>query len=1065
MRKVVSLLSVLMLFCALAYGQTRTVTGTVTDDKGAPVAFATVTEEGSRNSTKADEDGKFSITVREGANLVITAAGYTARTVSVAEAGSVALTRSNEQLSEVVVTTAFGIKREKRITPYSAQSLDREQLSIVPQTNVNSALAGKVAGTQFRGQSAMKLNTQGYLRVRGGLALGGDLNALFIVDGTPVNSFDINPDDIESLTVLKGANATVLFGERAAGGAVVITTRKRGERGTVGIEVNQGVTFDRVFILPKYQNLYAGGSTGDLIRFNWQPGMPTEWQALDGKYYHDYTDDASWGPRMAGQQYIPWYAWIPGSPEFGQTTALVPQPNNARDFWSTGVTNVTNVSFAKNTQGSNWRISYTNNNIKGMLPNTSSGRHTVFATGSIDLSSHISLSTNINYVNNTIKGVFDDGYANQSSGSFNQWFHRNVDMNKMRQYRNLKTPIGTYASWNFSANPSASPDNTYKANYWYNFFTWFDNVNNKQTRDRLFGDVSLIYNINQKFKLRGTIRRNQLTTNYENITPSILEASANQTGILASYATGNTSNTENNYEFVASYNDRFLNNKLNVSLNAGGNDLRIKYRDNTAATSQGLNVPDLYAIANSKATATIGNTRQMSETRSVFGFGDIEWNRIAAVNFAVRNDWYSTLANGNNSLLSPSVGASLFFTEFTKDALPWMSYGKVFASWGQKPVSLNVFQNNFAYNIGQNQWNGNFLTTTPNNNVDPNVKGALYTTFEAGLDLRFAKNRYGASITYYDERGEDPPVAIAVGGTSGFTQTLINATTVERRGIELVLDGRPVVRNNFAWEINKTFGYLIANPVTELLPGQNRLLMAGGAFGTRFARAFHELDKDWGQLIGGGIARNAEGLPMLDATTGLYERDAEKNYGSVVPKVTGGLVNTLTYKNFVFNFNIDYQFGGKFFSLSEMWGHYSGLLEATAATNDRGFNVRDAVADGGGVKVVGVDKADGKTPVTMYVDAQEYFHQFYGSQIAEPFVHSLSFVKLRELNLGYRIPVSKMSFVRWVKGATVSIVARNPLMLYRETESFDPSEISGLQGEDGQFPGTRSLGFNLKFNF
>jgi hypothetical protein len=272
------------------------------------------------------------------------------------------------------------------------------------------------------------------------------------------------------------------------------------------------------------------------------------------------------------------------------------------------------------------------------------------------------------------------------------------------------------------------------------------------------------------------------------------------------------------------------------------------------------------------------------------------------------------------------------------------------------------------------------------------------------------------------------------------------------------------VRNDFSWEIVKNFGYLLSNEVSDFPEGQTQLLLSGGSFGTRFARAFQEDGKDWGQLIGGGIMRNDDGLPLLDAS-GLYVRDATRHWGSVVPHITGGLVNTLTYKGFLMNFNIDYQVGGQFFSLSEMWGHYSGLLAATAATNDRGFNVRDAVADGGGVHVVGVSAVDERTPVDMYIDAQTYFHQFYNAQIAEPFIHSLTFIKLREISLGYQIPVQKLNLERIVKGASVSLVARNPWLLYRETESFDPSEISGVFGEDGQFPGTRSLGFNLKLNF
>ncbi|MGI8600480.1 MAG: SusC/RagA family TonB-linked outer membrane protein [Chitinophagaceae bacterium] len=1064
MRKFVLMLSGLLLFCAMAFAQNRTVTGTVTDDRGVPLPFASILEAGTQNGITSDENGRFSITVRPNARLVISATGYEGRTVELDNATAISLVRKNEQLSEVVVTTAFGIRREQRITPYSAQTVDREQLSIVPQTNVNTALAGKIAGAQFRGQSAINLNNPGYLRLRGGLALGGDRGALYVVDGTPVNSFDINPDDIESVTVLKGANATALLGERAAGGAIMITTRKGGQRGTVGIEVNQGLTFDRVYILPKYQNLYAGGSTPDLIRFNWRQGMPEEWQQLDGKFYHDYTDDMSWGPRMAGQQYVPWYAWVPGSPEFGTTTALNPQPNNARDFWNTGITNVTNVSLSKGGEGFNFRISYTNNSIKGMLPNTESLRNTLFTTASFDLNRHFTVSTNISFVNNRINGVFDDGYSNQSSGAFNQWFHRNLDMDKMKQYKDLRTPLGTIASWNLGANPNSGSENTFRGNYWYNTYTWFEQLDNQNTRDRLFGDASLTYKLNDNFKIRGTVRRNQLTSYFENITPSILEESATQTGTLASYSTGNTASKEMNYELLASYNKRFISDKLNVSLNAGANDFHTRYRTNLANTVQGLNVPGLYAITNSSANANIVNTREETEVRSVFGFGDLEWNRIFAVNFALRNDWYSTLPAGDNSLLSPSAGASIFFSDFTRDALPWLSFGKVFGSWGKKPLSLDVYQNNFLYTINQNQWNGNYLTTTPNAFVSPGVKGALITTYEAGLDLRFVRNRYGLNFIYYNETSENPPLSVPVGAASGFTTSLLNATKVERQGIELVLDGRPIAGKNFVWEINKTFGYLLNNKVVELLPGQDRLLLAGGSFGTRYARAFQVLGEDWGQLIGGGIARNDEGQPLIN-TSGMFVRDADKRWGSIVPKVTGGLVNTFAYKNLSFNFNIGYQFGGKFFSLSDSWGHYSGLFEATAATNDRGFNVRDAVEDGGGVKVVGVDATDGKTPVSTYVDAVTYFQQFYAAQIAEPFIHSLSFIKLREISIGYAIPTGKIGIGSWMKGATFSLISRNPLLLYRETESFDPSEISGLQGEDGQYPGTRSLGFNIKFNF
>jgi TonB-linked SusC/RagA family outer membrane protein len=1067
MRKLVSLLLMAVLCSMLVFAQSRSITGTVTDANGKPVPFASVTVKGTKNGVTADAEGKFILkNVGAGATLTITSVGFENREVSVGsnETVSVSLTATNTgDLKEVVVTSAFGIKKSSRVTPFSTQVIKDEQLKIIPQTNINNALAGKVAGTQYRGQSPIKLDNEGGFRVRGGQGLT-DAGPIYVVDGTIVGSFDINPDDVEEVNFLKGANATALFGGRASNGAVVVTTKKRGEKGSAGIEVSQGVTFDKVYVLPKYQNRYAGGGDANMIQFTWQAGMPVEWQALNGKYYHEFTDDASWGPRMDGQEYIPWYAFTPGHKYSFQTASLTPQPNNARDFWNTGTTTVTNVSFSKAGQGYNARLSYTNNSVDGMLLNTAAEKHTVFGAFSVDLNQHFRAGLNISVVHQKIRGTFDDDYANQSQGSFNQWFHRDLDMDKMRELRWVRTPNNTYPSWNLRSNPAsaAAVNNVYIGNYWYNFFAWFENVNFKQIRDRAFGDVYLAYKLNNDFTVKATVRKSLLNIGFENIIPSIIERSAGQAGIFASYATGQRRIDEMNYELIAMYNHKFLG-KLDVSATVGGNWMRFKDVDQTMATVQGLNVPDLYSIANSKAQPAITNPRLREEQRSVFASGDFEWDRTVSLSWALRNDWYSTLFGGENSLLSPSLGAGFVFSEFTKKSLPWLSFGKVFASWGKKPTALGINNNNFLYGVNPNQWAGNFLMTTPNRLVDPATKGALITTIETGLDLRFLRNRLGVSVTYYNEDIDKAPVTVNVYGASGFLTKVLNAAHIKRQGIEVVLNARPIAGKNFTWEISKTFGYLIKNPVVSIADGVPRFLLAQSAFTTVVPRVFLEEGQEWGQLIGGAIARNEEGVPMLNAN-GLFAREDNHHFGSVVPKTTGGITNTLTYKNFTFNFFIDYQIGGKFFSLSEMWGHYSGLLEATAATNDKGNNVRDDIADGGGVHVVGVSVIDGKTPVDMYIDAQTYFHQFYNN-VYDPYVHDLTYVKLREVSLGYQFPVSKWKVGKILKAATFSIVARNPWLIHRKTKNFDPSEISEIQGEDGQYPGTRALGFNLKLNF
>ncbi len=1072
MRKSLTLLAVALLWTLASFAQTVVVQGQVSDDRG-PVPNATIQEKGTNNAVRADDLGKFTLRVKQGAKVTVSAIGHETYEFTASSAfQNIQIKTLAGELEEVFVTSAFGVKKSQRTTPFSSQVVSSEQLNVIRQPNLNNALAGKVAGVQFRGQSSAKLNDQGFLRIRGGGSLN-DAGAIYVVDGTITNSFDINPDDVEDITVLKGANATALFGSRAGNGAIVVTTKKGRKVKGIGVEVNQSVTFDKAVFLPQYQNEYGGGD-GDWLTFNYVAGMPTEWQAFNGKRYRDFTDDASWGPKFDGSEYIPWYAFIPGHARSGKTASFTPQPNNAKDFWNTGVTSNTNVSFTQsNGAGQSLRVSYTNQSIKGMLENSKSLRHNLNTSFTMDMGQYITMGANLNYTNQQISGDFSDGYANNSAGNFSQWFHRDLDIDIMRELAGLKTPIGTFASWNFRRNPgswsAAAPRNSvYAANYWYNPFTYFQNIDLTQRRDRLYGDVNMTIKFSKNFRFKGAIRKDQFNGNVENILPNELEFSGGQTGLLASYGTSNTINNEWNFEGVATYNQTF--GDLAVTVNAGANKLNIRQRAVAANTNNGLNVPGLYAISNSKTTPTITNTRSDQQANSLFAFGDLEYKKYLSLTWAIRNDWFSTLPNGNNSLLSPSVGASFVFSEFTK-SVNWLSFGKVFGSWGKKPKTLNPYALNLNYAVNPLLWGSNFLMSTPNATPDANLRGALTTTWEAGLDLRFAKNKVRMNLVYYNEDNRDEPLGVSVSGVSGFTSQTINAARVTRQGLELELGVSVIKRKNLTWDISKTVAYLLDNKVQALAPGLTSYTLSGGSFGTRFARAFHFVGQQWGMLRGGGIKRNAEGQPLITTNgfsggLGWYQGDATKDWGSVVPKLTGGLQNFVSYKNWNLGLTFDYQVGGKFFSLSEQWGTFSGLLASTAGKNDKGNPVRDPVASGGGVRVRGVDAADGKTPVDVYVDAYDYFHQFYYQQIAEPFVHDLTFVKLRELSLGYAIPTQKLGKLSKVfQGASVSVIARNLFFIYRDTKNFDPSEISGVFGEDGNLPGSRSVGFNLKLNF
>ena len=367
MRRFLSLFTMLMLCGVLAFAQSRVVTGKVTDIDGNPVSFASVKVKNTNTGVSADANGAYSIRVNSNDVLVISAASFKDIEVPVGTQNvlNTVIEKGGTDLKEVVVTSAFGIRRTARSTASNVQNLSGDQVNTIRQTNVNNALAGKVAGAQVRSQSAAKLGAETTVRLRGENGLLGGNGALYVVDGTIMPSgADINPDDVEDYSVLQGPAAAALFGPDGSNGAIVITLKraKKGAKG-LGIEINSGVQFDKVYVLPDYQNSYSGGASGDFILYQYKAGQPLGWKALDGKYYHDYSDDASWGPRIAGQEHIPWYAWYGGHEYSFKTTKLTAQPTNIRDFWETGVTKTNNISFSKATDNLSFRLSYTNLDI------------------------------------------------------------------------------------------------------------------------------------------------------------------------------------------------------------------------------------------------------------------------------------------------------------------------------------------------------------------------------------------------------------------------------------------------------------------------------------------------------------------------------------------------------------------------------------------------------------------------------------------------------------------------------------------------------------------------------
>jgi TonB-linked SusC/RagA family outer membrane protein len=1070
----------LVLCITQAFAQNRTITGTVTSkDDGLPLPGVSVTVPGTQVGTQTNDYGKYTIKVPASAkSLAFTFVGFNrvVSTIGATDIINASLETNAKELKEVVVTTGYGIKQTARSNSNSAQVVSATELNTVRQPNINNALAGKVAGIQVRSQSAAALGRNTEVRLRGASGFGTGQGALYVVDGTILpNSDDINLDDVESVTVLQGAAAAALLGSQGANGAIIITTSKAKKNGGLGIDLRLGATFDKAYILPNYQNTYGGGNNPVFTQYTWQAGDPVEWKSLTGKYYPDYVDDSSWGPKMVGQEYIPWYAWYPGTKYTGKTASFTPQPNNAMQFFQTGTLLDNSITFNKAGDDYSFKLGYGNVYQRGIIPTQDLKRNTLNLNYNYDLNKHFSVSANINYVNQKMHGPQNqDGYANQTSGSFDQWFHRDIDMGIMKELQNLQYGPGQYASWNHSDpgtyNP-ANPTAFYGGNYWYNFYTYQNLEKDFWNRDRLFGNIALTYKLNNDLSFRLTYRKQQSNEYFENIESTELAQSATQTGLKGKYESDLKNSNRENLEFLATYNKKIRDFTINV--NAGTDKFNYNYKEDDAYTNNGLSVPYIYSIQNSATTPTINNFRYKERYNALLAHASVGWKDLIFIDGSVRNDWYSTLPQYKNDVLSKSAGISFVFSDLLKSQESWLSYGKARATYGQIPKALGTTNETFgfgrfpgaAYLTYPNKYQGQLIMSTPDQFVDQTLHGSTVTQKEIGLDLRFLNDRFGISGTYWSGSEVAIPQAINVNGASGYSSVLTNFGDVEKKGFDITLNGYPVRTTNFAWNISATYSNLLQDKIVSISPkfDVHQIVVAGG--GNTFSNVPYLVQKEgmaWGQLFGHGIATNAAGVPILDAS-GFYTINTAKYFGSVLPKHTGGVQNSFSiYKNFAVDFNIDYQFGGKFSSLSSAWGDYSGLSKASAGLNDKGNPIRDPVADGGGVHQVGVD-ASGK-PVSMYVNAYDYIHNNFNNGTTDMYVYDLTFIKLREVGLSYKIPVKKLGLTG-IKNATIQLQAHDLWLIYAKTKDFDPSQISAVQGESGQLPGTRGIGFNLKVGF
>jgi TonB-dependent SusC/RagA subfamily outer membrane receptor len=968
----------------------------------------------------------------------------------------------------VYADVGYGIKEELDASASLKQVLTRNKLNPSRQNNINNILAGKVAGLKFYGQSDMALGRAGAVSLRGQSGFSTGQGPVCIVDGTILSDInDINYNEIEKVTVLSGPSSSALLGSKGSNGAVIITTKKTAEEsGKTEVEINSGIKISKVSILPAYQNSYAGGNVSDMYRYNYQPGIdPVEWLELDGKYYHDYSDDCSWGPEMNGQEYIPWYSWYPGTKYTGTTARLVPQPDNVRDFYNTGLTISNDVTFSRSAKDFSIRATYENADIKGLIPGTSLKKNDFGVRASLNVTDKIKFESNINFFTRFQEGEIDDTYGNMTTGSFNSWFHRDLDMSILKELRDLQSPNGSYAGWNHNNPATYDPSNPvsfYESNYWLNCYTWFDKTNFAQRNDRLYGNLTVAWAVIKGIDLKLTYRRQQSNGWSEVKVPrtSLISIISSYSYLRGYYSTGSSYSSSDNLEGFASIKKTVSGITFNADL--GFDFYSSLFKSNSANTVNGFSVPDLYTISNSRDLPQIGNLRSREKQRALFLKADVGYKDIIFAEFVLRREYHSALPPLINSLTAKSFGGSFVFSRLL--SVPYLSYGKLHVSYGEIPNTIGVYAyQGLSYVIGQYQWNGNQLMTTPDYFVSPDIKGSVKKEFESGIDIGMFNDRIYFILTLWKGKETGIPVTDQVSNYSGFTTRMMNSGIIDKSGIDFILNFDPFTSKNIRWHSSFVISKLIKQEVDRIADGTSQIKVQTQWWNGTPAMVI-EADHQWGELYGSGMKVSSSGEPFLDHK-GFYVTDTKKYFGSVLPKITGGMQNSIQiFNNLSININFDYQVGGKFFSLSDMWGTFSGLTERTAVLNDKGNSVRDPVSEDGGVHIVGVD-ADMETPVDYYVKAQDYFHSLYNNRIYDSNVYDASYLKLRELSIDYRIPLDKLRLEGIISEAAITLFAQNPWMIYASQRNFDPSELSYISGEQAQFPGVRSFGMNLKVIF
>lgn len=1064
MKKLLQSLLLLLFVSFQAIAQERTVTGTVSDKTdGSPLPGVSVKVKGGTNGTSTAADGKFSLKVPSGTStLVFTYIGYKTVESQIPSSNSISISLAADetQLGEVIVT-ALGETREKKSLGYSVQEVKGESLTVAKSVDISSSLAGKIAGVQLQGSPSSTFDNANVI-IRGISGLDA-ANPLFVVDGTPTLQENVIMDNVETITVLKGPAATALYGNRAGAGVVVITSKKGSKTGKPVVDVNLSSSLEDLYILPKYQNSYAGGYSSNSVSpgttydndgfylFKYDPAVhPTSWSSFNNQRILDYGADESWGPLINGQDYRPYYSWYQGE-DFGKLTPLTAQPNNITDFFNTGKTFNNSVAVSGGSEAMVYRLSYNNLSRSLTIPGANRNQHQLALNTTLNISKKLTVSTDINYTTRNTKGKPKEGYSLDGlnvTQNFNQWFQRQLDMKRLKNYRNAD---GTLNSWNIGdPNATGDPSLYLQPQYWDSPYFIVNENYGTDVDNRIVANMGFKYKINDIFNVTSYVRMD-----YNNGNGNFKTANGGLQ--LPAYSTYQLLKNEMNYEANLNFKKGFGNFSLDGFVGA---NIRTNKNDELKnATTGGLTFPNFFDISASVTRPKTETIYSAKEVRSIYGKASFGYKAFLYVDATLRNDWSSALPVENNSYLYPSVSTSIVFSELLKGKITdVISFGKIRGGFAQVGSDLDPYKvdiaiaNGFIYGSNPSASIGDQFRTGK-------VLPALTKSFEVGAEMRFLKDRVGFDFAYYVDNNTNQILGLNVAPASGFTTAQINAGNIQRKGWELSINGTPIRNDNFTW--NASFNISKAQSIVkELASGLETYLYDTQRNDFRIE---NQVGKPWGQMVGRMVKVDAQGRTVYTSAAGTVDYTINNNLGSMMPDFTGGFYNSLSYKGIDLSFSLDFQKGGQFYSLTKMYGDGSGLTEATVGLNDKGNPIRQFPSLGGGVHITGVTSAG--APLDTYIAARRHFYTNL-QRDTRNYLLSASYLKLREVRLGYTVPKRFLGNMP-INRVNIGAIVNNAWLISAPAKQFgmDPSELEGFGKEGGQLSSTRSIGLNLRVGF